>query len=184
MKEKLSALLDGQLDEENTVSLIEALHEDPDLRQTWDRYCLVGDLLRGEDVPHQMDLASRVLDAMRAEPTVLAPQPRARLVRPSPWVSKLLPLAASVAGVALVGWLALTLSPAQPELTAQAGGEALPNAVEPVAVRDDAATLPQSGADLHREYLFAHQGLAGDGPIPGVLQYVRTVSDVRQDDGR
>ena len=45
--------------------------------------------------------------------------------------------------------------------------------------------VAQAGSeDALREYVFAHQGLSRGGPLPAGVQYVRTVSDQRQGNGR
>ncbi|WAH51844.1 anti-sigma-E factor RseA [Pseudescherichia vulneris] len=65
-KEKLSALMDGEtLDTE----LLKELSRDPEMQETWERYHLVRDALRGDtaDVIH-FDISSRVMAAIADEP--------------------------------------------------------------------------------------------------------------------
>ena len=50
MKEKLSALIDDELHEEEVASQLGRLKSDAQLRQAWDTYHLIGDTLRGEGV--------------------------------------------------------------------------------------------------------------------------------------
>ncbi|MGG5413833.1 MAG: anti-sigma-E factor RseA [Edwardsiella tarda] len=70
-KEKLSALMDGELLDSE---LIGSLVKDPELQQTWQRYHLVRDTLRG-DVGEtiQIDLTDRIAAALDAEPVRLVP---------------------------------------------------------------------------------------------------------------
>jgi len=48
MKDKVSALLDGDLDDQGMCSVIDAMRRDGSLRAQWGAYCLIGDTLRGD----------------------------------------------------------------------------------------------------------------------------------------
>ena len=178
MKDKLSALMDGDLDEHSMRPVLDALRRDASLRTDWATYSLIGDALRGE-VAGSPDFAARVMASIEAEPTVLAPRPVAPAPAAAAW-RKLMPLAASVMGVAAVGWVAHTLYSGNEPLPAVAAVERLPLAEAPV--RPVSVTLPAE--DAHREYVFVHQAMTGGGPIPGGVQYVRTVSAAGQEAGR
>lgn len=177
MNDKLSALLDGDLDEQSIRPVLDSVRRDPSLRTDWDAYCIIGDVLRG-DRYSSPDLVTRVMTEIDAEPTLLAPPRRA--ANTGPWRA-LLPLAASVMGVAAVGWVAQTLYSQPGEIPQTAGVErvrvveSVPGSVRPVAT---------GAEDPHREYVFAHQAMTAGGPIPGAVQYVRTVSVVGQDGSR
>jgi sigma-E factor negative regulatory protein RseA len=174
MTEKLSALLDGHVEDEGASrSVFEALRQDREMREKWGTYCLIGDALRGE-AHGAPDLAPKVLARLEGEPTVLAPLSRpSGSVRSARLGRVMLPVAASVMGVSAVGWVVQTMQPAAAPASvaakAPAGGSSL------------AATVPGPAAeDPLRSYVFAHQALAGGSLIPGVAQYVRTVTEVRQ----
>ncbi len=178
MKDRLSALLDGELDEEATNAALDRLQQDPALRQDWSAYCLIGDVLRGEPATAP-DFVDRVMAGLDKEPTVLAPMARTpeRAAAPRLWRS-LMPFAASVMGVAAVGFVAATLYSADP-------------AVVRVAANERAGTIAgasrapaPSDQELQREYVFAHQGVHRGGPMPASVQYVRSVTDLQQGDGR
>ncbi|MDI3513797.1 MAG: sigma-E factor negative regulatory protein RseA [Rhodocyclaceae bacterium] len=180
MKDKVSALLDGDLDEQATRVVFDGLRRDPDLRRDWEAYCLIGDVLRG-DREGSDDFVSRVMANLDAEPTVLAPRAAPASATRRVWQS-LMPIAASVMGVAAVGLVAATLykqeAPA-PQLVAGAPAVKVVSATAPVR------PVAQAGSeDALREYVFAHQGLSRGGPLPAGVQYVRTVSDQRQGNGR
>ncbi|MHB8784762.1 MAG: sigma-E factor negative regulatory protein [Thauera sp.] len=181
MKDKVSALLDGDLDEQATRAVFDGLRRDPDLRRDWETYCLIGDSLRG-DREGSDDFVARVMANLDAEPTVLAPRSApVAAARQRMWQS-LMPIAASVMGVAAVGLVAATLykqDASAPQTLAAAPAVKVVSAstaVLPVA-------QPSSG-DAMREYVFAHQGLSRGGPLPAGVQYVRTVSDQRQGQDR
>lgn len=182
MKDKLSALFDGNLEEHAVGAALDGLRRDDELRKEWGCYCLIGDVLRG-DREGSPDFVNRVMSALDDEPVVLAPRVAPTPAR-RPLRQVLMPIAASVMGVAAVGWVAAALY----------GGEG--DGTKPVTVErlTVAATVPPTvaarvpvaaeTADPHREYLFAHQAMTSGGPIPGAVQYVRTVSEVEQERGR
>ncbi|QDF96861.1 anti-sigma 24 factor [Azoarcus sp. DD4] len=187
MKEKLSALLDGDLEEHSVRTTLEGLRRDGDLRKEWEAYCLIGDVLRGE-CHGAPDFVTKVMSSLEDEPVVLAPAAIETGGRRTLWQS-LLPIAASVMGVAAVGWVASALysgeEAAAPVVSVQRiANTAIASAAKPVAPVATAVPGGQAAAaveDAHREYVFAHQAMTAGGPIPGAVQYVRTVSDTRQD---
>lgn len=70
-KENLSALIDGQPDNQKTM---EKLKQDPKLVECFGRYHLIGDAMRNE-LPAQLnlDIADKIAQAIDKEPVVLAP---------------------------------------------------------------------------------------------------------------
>lgn len=179
MKDKVSALFDGDLDDQGMRAVFDGMRKDASLRREWDIYCLIGDSLRG-DGPGSGDFVSRVMASLEDEPTLLAPRAQPAAVTQRGLVHRLMPLAASVMGVAAVGLVAASLyrqdAPA-PQMAVAASPIQLVNStkVRPVAA---------PAADPMREYLFAHQGLTRGGPMPAGVQYVRTVSDTREGGAR
>jgi len=184
MKDKLSALLDGDLDEHSAHPVFQGLKNDQELRGAWASYCLIGDALRGDGDVSSTHFASRVMAEIESAPTVLSPSSIPQVGR-SAWQS-LMPIAASVMGVAAVGWVASTLysdqqSPAVQQLAVAQRIAPAPVGIAPVSLAAaPRISRPASANDLHREYLFAHQG-GGAGPMSGAVQYVRAVSEPRQD---
>jgi len=170
MKERVSALLDGALDDEASSRLFESIKRDAGLRRDWESYCLIGDMLR-DDSPLSADFTSKVMAGLADEVTVLAPVRR----EGAGWVRKLMPIAASVMGVAAVGWVAMTLNAPGVELQRVASVRA--PAVASVAPVERGQLVPAESSE--REYLFAHQAMAPAAGMPGVAHYVRTVSDTR-----
>ena len=170
MNERVSALMDGEVDESDLTQDLIRLRGDGGLRRTWDIYHLIGDTLRGHAAPA---FAARVSQRLAAEPTVLAPRRRA----PRGKIARLaFSAAAGAAGVALVAWLALpVLKPEPQQVTASAPRGAPPAAaaaaVTPVAV----------GVE---NYLLAHQSFSPAGAMQGVAPYVRTVADERGGRGK
>ena len=72
-KEQISALMDGDLSD---AEVLNELGMDPDLQDTWGRYHLIGDAMRGDlPVNLQLDLSDSIMAALEDEPTILAPKP-------------------------------------------------------------------------------------------------------------
>jgi len=169
MNERISMLMDGEVDESELSPELVLLRNNTDARRTWDIYHLIGDTLRGHAGPA---LAAKLSERLASEPTVLAPRPRAQRKK----IAQLaFSAAAGVAGVALVAWLALPgLKPEPQEVAASAPrikAPAAPAPVTPVAV----------GVE---NYLFAHQSYSPAGAMQGVAPYVRSVADERGGPGK
>src|SRR5689334_20743774 len=97
--DRLSALMDGELDEREAHSIIVRLKDDSELRIRWDDFHLVRDALRGEPVLSS-SFSERVSKRLADEPTVLAP--RRLLPRTRRAMTYAMSAAASVAAAALV----------------------------------------------------------------------------------
>ena len=163
--EQLSALMDGELDDEQAERTLQGIRSNDAAMETWTHFHLIGDAIRGEGVATPT-LSERVLAALEAEPTVLAPsRPKAaRHTNRFAW-----PIAASAAGVAVVAWLAL------------AGHQPKPGDVGPV-VKNDISTTPvvpdrPSMPDaVVADYMNAHQRYSPTSAMPGsVAPMIRTV---------
>jgi sigma-E factor negative regulatory protein RseA len=174
MEEKLSAMLDGEVDNAVAQALLKRFKNDETLRGDWDTYCLLGDVIRdgvlADREQSDEDFVARVMSRLDDEPTVLAPQ---RQVAPtthnnsSLW-HRLLPIAASVMGVLAVGGVVLALS---------SGGDSPVEMAQVVdiPVVETAPVVARTSELTRRDYMMAHQVMAG-GPMPAAVHYVRTVS--------
>jgi sigma-E factor negative regulatory protein RseA len=79
MNEKISALMDGELDRDEALSVIRGLGADNARRQSWDQYHLIGEALRGEpsgEVARRQHCAAAIFAKLANEPTVLVPSAR------------------------------------------------------------------------------------------------------------
>jgi sigma-E factor negative regulatory protein RseA len=170
MKEKLSAMLDGNVDDAMVRALFTRLKHDTAFRDEWDTYCLVGDFIRGYAPPELEGFTERVMARLDKEPTILVP-PGSKNRKPVStvqyfWQHRLLPIAASVMGVLAVGGVVAVLSHDAP----------VPVVVSVQVVETPETNLARSMKNgVRHEHLVAHQALAG-GPMPAAVQYVRTVS--------
>jgi sigma-E factor negative regulatory protein RseA len=160
--DKISELMDGELPLRESKRQIERLEHDAELATGWNTYHLIRDALR-QDVELSPEFARRVHECLEREPTVIAPYTRIshRLVRYS------LPMAAGVAGVALVAWLALSVQ--------MPGGAPAPQA---------RLQVPPAAPAAVNDYMLAHQEFSPSTAMQGVASYVRTVSAHEADPAR
>ncbi|MDP2826625.1 MAG: sigma-E factor negative regulatory protein [Sulfuritalea sp.] len=165
MKTRISALMDGELEDHEVAETLQALRRSEELRRQWCDCQLIGAALRGER-GLDIDVAARVMSALEPEPTVMAPARRST----ADWQRPVLALAASAAGVAVVAWLAL--APAGDG--APAGAASLAGA-KPAAVVAPMVANSQSTPRL-QEYLVAHQAYAPAGAMVGGARNIRTVA--------
>jgi sigma-E factor negative regulatory protein RseA len=159
MKDKLSALMDGELDDKSAAEVIQALGRDREAVRAWRAYQLISDALRQGPVLSE-GFTARFAERLAAEPTVLAP--RALRGETRKWFA--LSAAASLAAVTMVGWIAFGPQPeVAPRVAPLAQTETKPNLVP----------LPTAAND----YLLAHQGFSPRVSLQGMAPYVRTVSE-------
>ena len=147
-RERLSALVDGEVEANVVVQACTAWRDDAEHRSTWHAYQLIGDVLRSDDLASEPGRDIAFLSALRgrlaAEPVVLAPQPIEAPASTSPkpvmagartrgwtWVGA---SAAAAGFVAVAGVLVLTRSPGVSPVS-QPGG-----APESLAISTPAAT--------------------------------------------
>ena len=162
MKEKISALLDDELDEAEVPQLCKSIRVEAEMRKACGTYLLIGDALRGES--HlAMDITPAVLGQLKNGPVVFAPSPRHEWQRP------LLAMAATIAGVAVVAWVALA-----PRQAFKVQEVALQRPI--VIPAEPSATGVTSNDSDMQEYLIAHQTHSGSFYLNGDTQHIRTVS--------
>jgi sigma-E factor negative regulatory protein RseA len=71
--EKISALMDGELDGQQAQQQIRRLGENEELASNWHAFHLIGDAMRNER-PLSPGFSQRVNSRIAAEPTILAPR--------------------------------------------------------------------------------------------------------------
>lgn len=154
MREEVSALVDGELDEDAVEGSLRQLRVEGECREAWDTYHLIGDALRGHLAP---GVAARVSARLAEEPAVLSPRARRPAARAVRWTMS---AAAGVAAVALVAWMSLPLFQAEQPQIAQA---------------------PTGGV---QDYLQAHQIYSVSSTVQGMAPYARLVSMEQDGDRR
>jgi len=164
--EGISALMDGELDEHPAQREVAKLKDDPELRERWDMFHIVGDALRGDPLL-SAGFDEAFARRLAAEPTVLAPRRLSRQARKV--TTYALSAAASVSAAAFVAWVAMMPSESGSLIAAKGqlpGSDAL--AVR--AVSTDASM---------NEYFLAHQGFSPSTALQGLAPYIRSVSAIR-----
>ena len=102
-KEQLSLLADGALTPLEAVRMVGVIAGNDELRRTWMRYHLVGEVMRTPGrIAWTPGLAARIRDALEREPALLAPRPQRAMM--AQWFRPFagLAVAASVAAAAVL----------------------------------------------------------------------------------
>jgi sigma-E factor negative regulatory protein RseA len=167
MKDTISALMDGELDDGSAGRAIDALARDGEARDAWRTYHLISDAL-GKSRMLSGGFSERVAAELARQPTVLAPG-RPRSAEPRRWVA----MAAGVAAVSLVAWLGFA-----PQQIAVAPVAQLPKALPSQETKPAVVVPLPSGTN---DYLLAHQGFSPRVSLQGMAPYVRTVSEQAQE---
>lgn len=142
MKNQLSALIDGEFDIEEAEHIVTALKADGEMKEAWKQYHLIGDAMRG-NLQGSRDFSAKIMQALDAEPTVLAVNKQVKVVTPevkkrSIKTPMFWSIAASVAAVMFVGLMVFEMQLGESE------------DMSPVEL---ASGIPM-------EYLQAHQSMA------------------------
>jgi sigma-E factor negative regulatory protein RseA len=163
----ISVLMDGELQDYEAQQVIAGVKGREEVLATWDAYHLIGDTLRLTPLL-SADFNARISARLALEPTVLAPV-KSHPPKPVMWAWS---AAASVAAVAVVGWVALK-SPSGPS----------PDNLSPnPAVVVAKAQPPQNRPDVN-EYLQAHQEFSAN-LIAAQGAYQRASFDTQADVAR
>lgn len=181
--DRISSLMDGELDGSEAQAAYARVREQPELRDAWSTFHLIGDAMRGEyalSAGFQEKLKQRLAE----EPVILAPRAATSTSRPPRFMTYALSAAASVAAVAWVGWVAMSTNGgagmgAENVASASRSTQQVSATTSPPSVSAPAAAiLPESTASAN-DYLLAHQGVSPSTALQGVAPYVRTVSTLQ-----
>tara|TARA_Y100001936_G_scaffold253847_1_gene321587 strand:+ start:5601 stop:6173 length:573 start_codon:yes stop_codon:yes gene_type:complete len=185
MRDKISALMDGELDNKDMKDTITQIEELEELQNKWRAYHLIGDALR-EPVISKLNVTSDIRNTMGMEPDVLTP---ALSNKGNKGKFFLFAAAASIfVTVTVVAWIGGQTI--EQELN-QVADKAVITPVElknkfastienpgPVLAKneeskDDKSALRDSAPTQLNDYMFAHEELTS---IRGVSPYMRTVA--------
>ena len=204
--ERLSALVDGELDGDAAAQACGDWRENGEARASWHAYHLIGDVLRSDDLARDPARDLGFLAALRArmqdEPIVLAPQPletaapavpavihAANGARGGRW-SWIAPSAVAASVVAVAGVVMLTRGPGAPA-DMSAGPSSLAQ-VTPAAQPMTASTLPSeppaliASGKLIRDarldrYLAAHKQFAGSSALGVPSGFLRNATAIESE---
>jgi sigma-E factor negative regulatory protein RseA len=157
MKQEISALMDGELFEDQADAFLDKLKRHPETQQDWESYHLIGDALRQPDHICK-SFAKSFHERLQAEPTVIAPYARtSQRVR-----NFALSAVASVMALALVAWLSL-----------QVGREPAPQIA---SVQQDNISAIRPVSTQVDDYLMAHQEFSPSADVHGATSYIHAVA--------
>ena len=163
MKQEISALMDGELFDDDAEAILDKLKRNPDAHEEWQTYHLISDVLRQSDHVHA-NISIAIRERLQAEPTILAPHSRvSHNVR---WFA--LSAVASAMALTLVAWLSVQIGPeTAPQIAMLQSSNTM-----------HSASLPANGLD---DYLIAHQEFSPSSDVHGMTSYVHTVASQQED---
>lgn len=163
MKQEISALMDGELFDDEAEAVFDRLKRNPETHEEWLTYHLISDVLRQPDQIHaNINIAIR--ERLRDEPTVLVP--RSRFIHNTRWFA--LSAAASVMALTLTTiWLLVDNGLESPPQIARQGSSVLISSSQPVNGLDD--------------YLMAHQEVSPSFDVYSMNSYVHAVAHEQGD---
>lgn len=173
MSEKLSALIDNELDDLERARVLRELAGDEALAERWSRYHIIGLAMRREQVTPVGNFTERVTRAL--DPGTGNPGRPAEPARRRPFHQSTarLAVAASVAGVLLVGGLIVKVYEDN-----RAAGPGI-QAAQQLAVNDDGMRWqgadPQS-ADALNSFLIEHGEFTSASGMNGLTAYTKFVA--------
>lgn len=182
-EERISALLDDELDLRERDTALDWLARDPQASARWSRYNLIRDTLH-KNLPQTLsgDLAQRVHEALEQEPHILAPQRSRHWSIPA--VAKQaagLAIAASVTAVAILGVQQLNSGApgSAPPAVAKNDVPVMPDKQQferlPVVAQNPVGPEPVRPESALNPYLVKHNEYASSAGMQGMLPYVRIV---------
>ncbi len=103
MNEKLSALMDGELNEAETRKMLSEIEKNKDLRATWSRYHLAASALHDDIIQlSNSSLASKISKEIAGEPIIVSPGWWRQSNKKAIKLAGSFAIAASVAAIAVV----------------------------------------------------------------------------------
>ena len=159
MTQEISSLMDGELGAQEAGQALQACCAAEEHKRTWYLYHVIGDSMRGQ-APRRLSLPGSVLDALKAQPTVLAPR---RKLLETTFARVSLAAAASVVAVGMVSWIGT-----------QGGQVPEPVVAKNAGLRPVANTVPVQEIQ-YQDYLAAHRQM----PPPELYRQVNNRAEVR-----
>ena len=163
MNEQISALIDRRENPRHQRDMFDHIMADDGARKVWQRYHLIGCVLRGEVECTGADLSVRIRARLEDEPTVLSPIRRLALFRSPLRMMPRIPIWKSAGALALAASIALaaviTLNPIAPE---QGAG-----------LTDNGARFEQEVGEM----LAQHGEFTSSPGLNGLVVYAKLVSN-------
>ncbi|HSH42218.1 MAG TPA: sigma-E factor negative regulatory protein [Arenicellales bacterium] len=172
MYEKLSALIDNELDELERARVLRELGRSDELADCWSRYHIIGLAMRREKIMPPGDLAKRVSVALDEEPAEVGepPAPRKSLFRSTGRLA----IAASAAAVLLAGGIFVKIYDGERPAATVASTPSQQIASAPGALHWEGAD-PRS-ADALNALLIEHGEFTSASGMNGLTAYTKFVA--------
>jgi sigma-E factor negative regulatory protein RseA len=149
MTQEISSLMDGELDPQQAELVIRSCCASEDQKQEWYLYHVIGDAMRGH-APRRIERPDRMLAALSAQPTVLAPRRTTAAFAKVAFAA-----AASVATIGVVGWIGTQgVATNAPGPVAKSASAIQPVANTTTVAAKAAPTVPTINV---QDYLVAHR---------------------------
>jgi sigma-E factor negative regulatory protein RseA len=176
--ERVSILLDGEMDRAEATAAIAAVSADPARRRYWHELHRVGDALRSHEVAASDSEAfcARVAAVIFAEPTVLAP----RAVHASSRARRYwMPGLAVAASAAAVAFIAVPLMRAPETVSIAKNATPAQLSTVDVGAQKSLPTITNARGlnPSFDPYLAAHRELIGNSVVPRAAVYLRSAED-------
>lgn len=168
MKQHISALMDGELFDDEAEAVVGKLKRNPEAQDEWLVYHLIGDALRQPDHVHA-DISMAVSERLQNEPTVLAP--RSRAMHGARWFA--ISAAASLMALSVVAWLTTKVVPQGMEQQQLAVVQQSGN-MRPASLHT--GMTPMQARRSFSDYLMAHQEYSPSNNVQGAASYIHTVA--------
>ena len=162
MKQDISAMMDGELFEDEAEALLNKMKKNHQIDQEWMTYHLIGDALRQPEHVCRDIRSASFHERLQAEPTVFAP--RRQVKQKARYFA--LSAAASVLALAMVAWMSM-----------QAGTEPAPQIASVQPQSDVRPASYSSKANGVNDYVMAHQELSPSTGVQGAATYIHYVSE-------
>lgn len=172
MNHKISALMDGELSNEDTEELLGSLKKSPLLQQQWLSYHLIGDVLRQPDYVAEVVNAA-FIERLHAEPTVLAPH--GKRINKTEYV--VMSAVASIMAMAFLTWISVQIDDDSTKRQTNQSSAVASSPVLPMRPGEPASNNVN-------DYLLAHQEFSPGTDVRGASSYLRTVSQRTEGAGR
>lgn len=174
-RQRLSALVDGELDHFQLKSTLVACASDAELKETWSRYHLMGRVLRGEPFSRSYEaIEAEVMRQIHTQPaTVRSWRQRWRLRSPGPFAGAALAAAAALVAVLVLPQIPMPERGMPSYLAKSSNPDAAPYAIESASARWS-IDEPDLVAQIDR-LLVSHQTYSPAAAIMGFRPFASVV---------
>jgi sigma-E factor negative regulatory protein RseA len=183
LKEALSAVIDGEADEFELRRVLDEIVKDSELAQSWERYHLIGSVLRGERLADGSAMRERIWAEFRSsepaeeDPVIVAEGRPDRAAetgsRRGRWASLAVAASVALAVVVVVGGLPEEDAGSGPSVAAVTAPAQAP--VQSVALSSEVKASDRDRVDAYRLYHMQLLGMnqAGFGGFAKMVAYER-----------